>query len=658
MLVGVRILLLRQRPPAAAGAARAHSVVGARAVRGRRRGRGAHIVRLYRRPRPVGRVPVHPRRDQVPRDAHAARRHAARVPRVLPVDDAVLLQPVAVRGARGACRRCCWSASRSTCCRRRQATQMRPFAPRAALRRSAVMILQGLPIAILLFVLFPRLAAPLWGLPTDYSAKTGLSDSMSPGEISDLSLSDAVAFRVEFDGARPAQSRPLLARTRVLAVRRPQVVAGLRESGRRPCVAPATGDHRTPSRSSPTTGTRCSRSTCPRRLPTLRRQLARCAVAATRASRATSRSSLLAARRDDGRSTRSARCCARPIPRRPRNDARGESRARRRQRAHDRRSRRELRDAVPGRPRATSARSSASSTTRSTSTRSRRRSTSRIPSTCFLFDERRGFCEHYASAFVVMLRAAGIPARVVTGYQGGTINPRGDYMIVRQSDAHAWAEALIDGEWQRFDPTAAVSPSRIEIGLGGALPRRRAAAVPRASRRHLAHATCSSRGMRSTTTGGATSSASTATASAALWRDWRARPDRAAGKVVALVGAVPLRVGRARRRLAHVEAPPPGTRARAVGRSQPQARARRTAAPSVRRSARFRDARGGALAAIRDRIRGDRRVVRGAALRRGRRRARARCAGRHARAGDRGAARAAAALRDDMDVQLLQKATS
>jgi hypothetical protein len=63
----------------------------------------------------------------------------------------------------------------------------------------------------------------------------------------------------------------------------------------------------------------------------------------------------------------------------------------------------------------------------------------------FLFETRRGFCEHYAGAFVVLLRAAGIPARVVTGYQGGTINPNGNYMIVRQSDAHAWAEALVGG---------------------------------------------------------------------------------------------------------------------------------------------------------------------------------------------------------------------
>ena len=57
----------------------------------------------------------------------------------------------------------------------------------------------------------------------------------------------------------------------------------------------------------------------------------------------------------------------------------------------------------------------------------------------------------------------------MTGYQGGEINPRGGYMIVRQSDAHAWAEAIIDGRWQRFDPTAAVAPSRVERGLFGSV---------------------------------------------------------------------------------------------------------------------------------------------------------------------------------------------
>jgi len=85
----------------------------------------------------------------------------------------------------------------------------------------------------------------------------------------------------------------------------------------------------------------------------------------------------------------------------------------------------------------------------------------------FIFNSRRGFCEHYAGSFVFMLRAAGIPARVVTGYQGGKLN--NGYMIVRQSDAHAWAEAYIDNKWQRFDPTAAVSPERVELGANDAL---------------------------------------------------------------------------------------------------------------------------------------------------------------------------------------------
>jgi hypothetical protein len=89
----------------------------------------------------------------------------------------------------------------------------------------------------------------------------------------------------------------------------------------------------------------------------------------------------------------------------------------------------------------------------------------------FLFDTRRGFCEHYAGSFVFMMRAAGVPARVVTGYQGGESNPFGNYLIVRQSDAHAWAEVWLENRgWVRVDPTAAVAPRRIESGLAAALP--------------------------------------------------------------------------------------------------------------------------------------------------------------------------------------------
>jgi transglutaminase-like putative cysteine protease len=89
----------------------------------------------------------------------------------------------------------------------------------------------------------------------------------------------------------------------------------------------------------------------------------------------------------------------------------------------------------------------------------------------FLFDTRAGFCEHYAGAFALLMRAAGIPARVVTGYQGGEINPVGNYLMVRQSDAHAWVEVWLAGRgWTRIDPTAAVSPSRVERGIHSALP--------------------------------------------------------------------------------------------------------------------------------------------------------------------------------------------
>jgi len=92
------------------------------------------------------------------------------------------------------------------------------------------------------------------------------------------------------------------------------------------------------------------------------------------------------------------------------------------------------------------------------------------PVDAFLFDTKRGFCEHYASAFAVMMRAAGIPSRIVLGYQGGEINPMGAYMIVRQADAHAWTEVwLQERGWYRLDPTAAVAPERIESGRSAAM---------------------------------------------------------------------------------------------------------------------------------------------------------------------------------------------
>jgi transglutaminase-like putative cysteine protease len=89
----------------------------------------------------------------------------------------------------------------------------------------------------------------------------------------------------------------------------------------------------------------------------------------------------------------------------------------------------------------------------------------------FLFDTKQGFCEHFASSFVFLMRAAGVPARVVTGYQGGDTNPVDGYMVVRQADAHAWTEVwLQDSGWTRVDPTAAAIPVRVELGITAAAP--------------------------------------------------------------------------------------------------------------------------------------------------------------------------------------------
>jgi transglutaminase-like putative cysteine protease len=94
----------------------------------------------------------------------------------------------------------------------------------------------------------------------------------------------------------------------------------------------------------------------------------------------------------------------------------------------------------------------------------------RNPVDDFLFQSRRGYCEHYASAFAFLMRAAGVPARIVGGYLGGEVNPFGDYLIVRQSDAHAWVEVWTEaGGWSRVDPTGVVAPARLTEGASGAL---------------------------------------------------------------------------------------------------------------------------------------------------------------------------------------------
>ena len=108
--------------------------------------------------------------------------------------------------------------------------------------------------------------------------------------------------------------------------------------------------------------------------------------------------------------------------------------------------------------------------------------TSADPLDEFLFERRAGFCEHYAAAFASLMRIAGIPSRVVIGYHGGEYNALGKYVIVRQSDAHAWCEVWIRGEgWERVDPTEMIAPDRLSSGLDSFLETR-AAAAPNAAR--------------------------------------------------------------------------------------------------------------------------------------------------------------------------------
>lgn len=347
---------------------------------------------------------------------------------------------------------------------------------RYVLRPAARMLLQGLPLALLLFVFFPRLSAPLWGLPADHSAKTGLSDRMAPGRIAELSLSDAVAFRVDFNSGPPppaqrywrgpvfsvydgmewsslrevrsgrfetGSQQPLFYYTVMLEphdkpwlfaldfpVAPPTLAADAIDATREPQLAMLTRDQQLVARSPVTQ---------PLRYHVV--SVARASFSAGEGrSRAEEVTTNLKLPESFGRNQPRTAQLAREL----------------RQRYHD--------DAEFARAVLDLFSSEPFVYTLSPPTLGANGLDQ------FLFETRRGFCEHYASAFVVLLRAAGVPARVVTGYQGGEMNPRGNYMIVRQSDAHAWAEVLLDNRWQRYDPTAAVSPSRIEMGLGAALP--------------------------------------------------------------------------------------------------------------------------------------------------------------------------------------------
>lgn len=333
------------------------------------------------------------------------------------------------------------------------------LAPPQLLKNAALMLAQASPFLLILFVLFPRVSGPLWGLPRDaYSALSGLSDSMTPGSISKLSQSDAIAFRARFADQLPPRHQlywrgPVLTQFDGQTWRPTHFTLGNR--------LPYASDR-------PSTGYEITLEAhnkpwlfvleLPAQLPpdalfaSDYQTLAKAPV--TQRLRYTARSWPGSTSGVPEPSWVLAGATRLPPDGNPRTLALG-----RRWRAAADSDRAILRLAVDF------FRGQALTYTLEPPLLG----TDSVDA--FLFDTRQGFCEHFAGAFVFAMRAAGVPTRVVTGYQGGELNPVDGYLTVRQSDAHAWAEVWLQGQgWTRIDPTAASNPRRVEQNLAAAVP--------------------------------------------------------------------------------------------------------------------------------------------------------------------------------------------
>jgi transglutaminase-like putative cysteine protease len=328
---------------------------------------------------------------------------------------------------------------------------------RRELALGARLLAWGLPLAAAGFVLIPRLASPLWGSQDrNLQGRSGLDDRMQPGAFSDLLLDDSPALRVYFDALPPPQ-RELYFRAIVLGEFDGSTwTRSRRDDFRRPEDAERKGE--------PIDYTIALEPTDRRWLPALdlatvapgnahftatREMLSDAPVTQAREYRVRSSTRYALASKLDARERE--RALALPEGFNPRARALAA----------------EWRDA--GRSDDAVVRSALDLFHARFSYTLNPPLLGRNSVDEFLFDTQKGFCEHYASAFVFLMRAAGVPARVVTGYQGGWWNATGGYLLVRNSDAHAWAEIWIEGRgWVRVDPTAAVSPARISLGAQAA----------------------------------------------------------------------------------------------------------------------------------------------------------------------------------------------
>jgi transglutaminase-like putative cysteine protease len=332
---------------------------------------------------------------------------------------------------------------------------------RQSFKTAGRLILYATPLMLAMWILFPRIATPFWAIPIDTSSATsGLSDRMSPGDIASLSLSNAVAFRAKFDGDAPdpidrywrglvlyrfngrtwSGWEPIMARS----AREELLVAG--EPVRYQVTMEPTRQQWVFALDIPFEWSMSEIFMGPQHQLAKEQPIdQRMAYEATSYTRYQITPKMTSYSR-----TRYTRLPTKSNPRtvelaqsmrRASEDDESFAKAVL-QRFHEEEYFYTLRPPALG----------------------------SNPVDRFMFDTRRGFCEHYASAFAVMMRAVGIPSRIVLGYQGGEMNPLGRYLIVRQADAHAWTEIWLPNRgWHRVDPTAAVAPERIESGIAGAM---------------------------------------------------------------------------------------------------------------------------------------------------------------------------------------------
>lgn len=345
-----------------------------------------------------------------------------------------------------------------------------------AARRAAGTTALGLPVMVLLFVLFPRIA-PLWGVPTEAVGRTGLSNQLEFGAMNEIANDDGIAMRLKFEGPPPPPDQryfrgPVLTRFDGKTWRAPDTRPGqswLRGRDELSINGPAL---------------RYEMTLEPLRIPVL--PLLEMSPGAVGSELALPDLTLI-------RGAELQWLSPRPITERLRLDTSAHLawqaglRRNRFQQASDL-------ELPPGRnpralawarelaaqprfagldagPRAQALAAALLDHVRSndflyTLSPGRYGETSPDVIDEFWLDRRLGFCEHFASAFVVLMRAMGVPARIVTGFQGWDAEPQDGYLVVRNANAHAWAEFWVDGRgWVRSDPTAAVAPNRVTQGL-------------------------------------------------------------------------------------------------------------------------------------------------------------------------------------------------